>query len=98
MINIIKSILNNIIKDIDAGNSNITEEDEAKILEVLNKYTHKDEKLSKYQACQYLNVSRATFDNYIRDGKLPKGIKQVGFKELSWFKKDLDIFINSCKQ
>lgn len=48
MINIIKSILNNIIKDIDAGNSNITEEDEAKILEVLNKYTHKDEKLSKY--------------------------------------------------
>ena len=97
MINIVKSILNNIIKDIDAGNSNITEEDEAKILEVLNKYTHKDEKLSKYQACQYLNVSRATFDNYIRDGKLPKGIKQVGFKELSWFKKDLDIFINSCK-
>lgn len=97
MINIIKSILNNIIKDIDAGNSNITEEDEAKILEVLNKYTHKDERLSKYQACQYLNVSRATFDNYIRDGKLPKGIKQVGFKELSWFKKDLDIFINSCK-
>ena len=97
MINIIKSILNNIIKDIDVGNSNITEEDEAKILEVLNKYTHKDEKLSKYQACQYLNISRATFDNYIRDGKLPKGIKQVGFKELSWFKKDLDIFINSCK-
>lgn len=97
MINIIKSILNNIIKDIDAGNSNITEEDEAKILEVLNKYTHKDERLSKYQACKYLNVSRATFDNYIRDGKLPKGIKQVGFKELSWFKKDLDIFINSCK-
>lgn len=97
MINIIKSILNNIIKDIDAGNSNITEEDEAKILEVLNKYTHKDERLSKYQACQYLNVSRATFDNYIRDGKLPKGIKQVGFKELSWFKKDLDIFINFCK-
>lgn len=97
MINIIKSILNNIIKDIDAGNSNITEEDETKILEVLNKYTHKDERLSKYQACQYLNVSRATFDNYIRDGKLPKGTKQVGFKELSWFKKDLDIFINSCK-
>ena len=32
MINIIKSILNNIIKDIDAGNSNITEEDEAKRL------------------------------------------------------------------
>ena len=39
------------------------DEREAKILEVLNKYTHKDEKLSKYQACQYLNVSRATFDN-----------------------------------
>lgn len=48
-------------------------------------------KLSKYQACKYLNVSRATFDNYVRDKKIPKGRKQQGFKELFWYKKDLDI-------
>lgn len=40
-------------------------------------------------------VSRATFDNYVRDGFIPKGIKQEGFKELSWNKADLDIFLSS---
>lgn len=38
--------------------------------------------MSKIQACDYLGVSRATFDNYVRDGFIPKGIKQEGFKEL----------------
>ena len=40
---------------------------------------------------KYLKVSRATFDNYVRAGKIPKGRKQIGFKELYWYKKDLDI-------
>lgn len=46
--------------------------------------------MSKVQACDYLGVSRATFDNYVRDG-----VKQEGFKELSWNKADLDIFLAS---
>lgn len=41
------------------------------------------QRMSKIQACDYLGVSRATFDNYVRDGFIPKGIKQEGFKELS---------------
>ena len=45
-------------------------------------------------ACDYLGVSRATFDNYVIDGLLPKGIKEDGFKELSWNKSDLDIFLH----
>ena len=52
-------------------------------------------RMSKIQACDYLGVSRATFDNYVRDGFIPKGIKQEGFKELSWNKADLDIFLSS---
>lgn len=51
--------------------------------------------MSKIQACDYIGVSRATFDNYVRDGFIPKGIKQEGFKELSWQKSDLDIFLAS---
>ena len=54
--------------------------------------------MSKYQACNYLNVSRATFDNYVSDGKIPRGIHQQGFKELYWLKKDLDKFRESCKK
>lgn len=52
-----------------------------------------------FQFCSWhrvpLGVSRATFDNYVRDGFIPKGIKQEGFKELSWQKSDLDIFLAS---
>ena len=45
-------------------------------------------------ACDYLGVSRATFDTMYEDGLLPKGIKEDGFKELSWNKSDLDIFLH----
>lgn len=53
-----------------------------------------DKIFSKSQACAYLNVSRSTFDNYIRNGLIPKGEKRLGFKELSWKKEDLDSFNN----
>lgn len=92
MLKLIKDQLLRIVNDIDVGNTNINEEEMLEVLEVLNKITYKDSRLSKYQACQYLNISRATFDNYIREGKLPKGRKEAGFKELSWTKKDLDNF------
>lgn len=59
--------------------------------------TIKERRLSKYAACEYLNVSRATFDNYVREGKLPRGKHEIGFKELSWNKKTLDEFIRRSK-
>lgn len=63
----------------------------------LKRFTDKEKRLSKYAACEYLNVSRATFDNYVREGKLPRGKHEIGFKELSWSKKDLDEFIKKMK-
>ena len=93
MIKIIREILSKIISDIDAGNSNITESEALELTKVLKTYTDKNHKMSKYQACRYLNVSRATFDNYVREGLLPKGIKEAGFKELFWEQKSLDKFI-----
>lgn len=90
MLKIIRNQLAKIIEDIDVGNSNLTENDALELTKVLQSYTDKTVKMSKYQACQYLNISRATFDNYVREGKLPRGKKEVGFKELFWCKKDLD--------
>lgn len=95
MIGLIKKYLLQMVDDIDAGNSSITEEDAIKLVATLKEYTDKTKRLSKYQACQYLNVSRATFDNYVRAGKLPRGKHEGGFKELSWSKKDLDDFIHN---
>lgn len=97
MLNIIKNLLLKIVDNIDSGNSNITEKEAFDIIEIIRKFTDKDKRLSKYAACKYLNVSRATFDNYIRNGKLPKGKHEIGFKELSWSQKDLDKFINKSR-
>ena len=98
MLKIIRNLLLKIVDNIDAGNSNLSEEEALQAIDCLTKLTDREKRLSKYQACQYLNVSRATFDNYIREGKLPKGKKQAGFKELSWSQKDLDTFIKRCKK
>lgn len=95
MLKVIKELLLKIVDDIDAGNSNINEEDALKLVSVVKELTDKTKRLSKYQACQYLNVSRATFDNYVREGRLPRGKHEAGFKELSWSKKDLDNFIKN---
>ena len=97
MLKVIKNLLQKIISDLDAGNSNITENEAIELAKVLQSYTDKTIKMSKYQACQYLNVSRATFDNYVRAGKLPRGKHEAGFKELSWSLKDLDRFIKESK-
>ena len=82
-----------MIDNIDAGNSNLTEEEALNAIKILKNYTDKTKRLSKYQACQYLNISRAKFDNLVKEGKLPKGKKQQGFKELSWTKRELDEYI-----
>ena len=87
MLSIIKELLLKIINDIDAGNSNLNEEECKEVIDYVTFITNRNEKLSKYRACKYLNISRATFDNYVRDKKIPKGRKQQGFKELFWYKK-----------
>ena len=97
MLNLIRSLLQKCIDRIDAGNSNISADEEIEIIELLKKYTDKDRKLSKYQACKYLNMSRATFDKYIREGKIPRGKKEAGFKELFYMESDLRKFIETNK-
>ena len=93
----LSKLLRKISDDIDYGNSNLNEKESVELVEVIKQYTDKTERISKYEACRYLNVSRATFDNYVREGKLPKDKHHIGFKELSWEKKDLDIFINKVR-
>lgn len=95
---IIRTLLQKFIDDIDSDNCNITMEQQSKIISVLSNIANPDQRMSQIQACDYLGVSRATFDNYVRDGFIPKGIKQEGFKELSWQKSDLDIFLSTNGQ
>ena len=98
MLQIIKKLLEQIIADIDAGNSSVSYEDQVKIIRFIQNMTDKDSRMSKIQACDYLGVSRATFDNYVKNGWVPRGQKQDGFKELSWMKSDLDIYLMTQRQ
>lgn len=97
MLEILKSLLQKILNDIDAGNSNISEDEAIEVIKVIKSYTDKTQRLSKYQACQKLNISRATFDNLVREGAIPRGKKVSGFKELFWTEKELDEIIKSRK-
>ena len=90
MLQTIRKLLIGIVNDIDAGNSNIDEDEAMQVIRML-KELRKDNPMSKYQAYTYLNISRATFDNLVREGRLPRGRKLPGFKELIWLKKDLKI-------
>lgn len=84
----LKKLLTKLLRDtankIDAGTCELSEEEATQMLEVLSHIA-----LSKEQACIYLNMSRSRFDDLVRQGKLPKGKKRVGFKELFWYKDEL---------
>lgn len=82
-----------MISDIDAGNCYLSEEEEVEIINLINKLSNKDRRMSKYEAYSYLNISRAKFDNLVKEDKIPQGKKQQGFKELSWTKKEIDEYI-----
>ena len=86
----LKRLLTKLLRDtankIDAGTCELSEEEATQMLEVLSHIA-----LSKEQACIYLNMSRSRFDDLVRQGKLPKGKKRTGFKELFWYKDELKI-------
>lgn len=96
MINSLRSGLCCIISEIDKGNSELSKDDEESIVRLVRKVVRTDQPMSKYQAYNYLNVSRATFDRLVREGKIVSGRKLAGFKEKVWYKRDL-LLINNTK-
>ena len=95
MLKLIRNLLKQFIDDIDSGNSYINEEQQIEVIQLIHKINSKE--LSKLEAAEYIGVSRATFDNYIKNEKIPKGHKRPGFKELSWNKQDLNKFLEENK-
>ena len=87
-------LINTVLSYYDIANP----EETMQVMETIKGFVDKEQRLSKYEACRYLNISRATFDNYVREGKLPKGQKQAGFKELSWSYKDLNDAIKRLRK
>ena len=93
MLQLIKTLLNQFIDDIDAGNTNINEKQQKEIIDIFQKLNSKE--LSKLESADYIGVSRATFDNYINKGLIPKGKKRQGVSSLFWNKSDLDNYLKT---
>lgn len=88
---ILRSLLEECISNIDAGNSNHTEEELESIINSLTKLNRGIKRISKTYACEHiLHCSKSSFETYIKLGLIPPGKKEVGFKELSWSEKDFD--------
>ena len=93
MNNIIKLILKQILKDFDSGNSNISEEQQEEIINLYQRISLKE--MTKVESANYIGVSRATFDNYVSKGLIPKGSKRPGLNNLMWNKSDLDKYLKT---
>lgn len=84
----VSKALREIADKIDSGNCELSEEQAMDIMSVIG-----HEALSKDEACKFLNLSRSRFDDLVRQGKLPKGRKRRGFKELIFYKDELRQYI-----
>ena len=81
----IAQLLREIADRIDAGNSEVNEEQAIQLMQLV---AHQP--LSKEQAARHLNMSTSRFDTLIREGWLPKGRKKLGWKEKIWYEDELD--------
>lgn len=87
--------LRNLADRIDGGNTNINQEEGMEIIDFIKKFD-KEKPLTKYEASKYLHVSRATFDNLVKEDKLPKGKKlYAGDSNIFWYQKDLNLYLKN---
>ena len=89
---IIVKLLRETADKIEVGTCELNESEAMDIMSVLS-----HQAMSKEDACIYLNLSRSRFDDLVRMKKLPKGRKRRGFKELTWYKDELDIYVRKFK-
>lgn len=85
------AILENTLENVNAGNTNITEEEASVIIDYLTMLNKGVVTVSKAYACEHvLHITSNKFDYLVRKGIIPNGRKRLGFNELSWVLKDLD--------
>lgn len=93
LVQLVVKLLRDTADKLDTGNSELSDSEAMDIASLLS-----HEVMSKAKACKYLNLSRSRFDDLIREKKLPKGKKRVGFRELCWYKDELDNCIMKLKK
>ena len=85
LVRLLVRMLRDVADKIEGGNCELSETEASDIMEAIS---HKA--MSKEEVCTYLNMSRSRFDDLVREGKFPKGKKRRGFKELVFYKDEID--------
>ena len=81
---IVAKLMHQYADAIDAGNSHLNAEQATNILSAI---AHIE--MTKEEVCDYLNLSRSRFDDYVRLGKFPKGRKIPHKPNLIWYKDEI---------
>lgn len=103
MSNIIRNLLQNIIDNIDAGNSNIDESQTMEIASSIGELMAKFNKsktpnmFTRTAACKYLNISESKFNMLRNKGLISEGTKEGGDVR-RWSREELDTYINNNKK
>lgn len=82
--------------NLSEGKCNLNEEESLSVIESLRSILFPKPIMDAYnisQACDKLHISQPTFRKYVKQGKIPEGNKVPGFKELLWYKSDIDDLI-----
>ena len=78
------AILENTLENVNAGNTNITEEEASVIIDHLTMLNKGVATVSKAYACEHvLHITSNKFDYLVRKGIIPHGRKRLGFNELT---------------
>ena len=81
---IVAKLMRQYADAIDAGNSHLNAEQATNILSCI---AHIE--MTKEEVCDFLNLGRSRFDDYVRLGKFPKGRKIPHKPNLIWYKDEI---------
>ena len=76
----ISRYLRELADKFDAGTTDYDEEQAIKFMQLI---THVP--MTKEEAAMHLHIWPSRFDTLVREGKIPKGRKIIGFKEKRWY-------------
>jgi hypothetical protein len=88
----VAGLLRSAADAIESGSCILTGEQMDMLLEELS-----NRPMNREQASIYLDMSASNFTRLVRLGTLPQGRKVAGFRELIWFKRDLDKYMKIRK-
>jgi predicted DNA-binding transcriptional regulator AlpA len=90
---LVASHIREIADKLDAGNTNITEE---QAIHILSSIAHIE--LTKEEVCDKFKISRATFDRYVHVGFIPRGIKLKHKTALIWYQDEVEQGLSRLKR